>query len=82
MNVKQWLHANKCAKDRALMAAAADTTVSYLWQLAGGHRGCNRNMAERLCTATGGEIAVIDAMLPDLADSAVPETVDVFHKSA
>jgi len=82
MNIKQWLHAHKCEKERSAMAAAAGTTVQYLWQLSGLHRACNRKMAEAISKATNDEITVVHAMLPDLAELEESGSKDALQESA
>lgn len=52
MNVKEWLHAVKCQKTRQHIATLANTTVPYMWQLAGGHRCASTDLAKRLAKAS------------------------------
>jgi len=68
MNIKQWLHQNKCRHRREAVAKKAGTSVAYLWQLAGEHRACRKPLAKALADATGGEITVVHAMIPDQAE--------------
>jgi len=51
MDIKTWMNA-ATKKERARMAAAANTTVPYLWQLAGGHRNTGYPLAMKIVGAT------------------------------
>lgn len=63
-HLREWLAAAP-AQRRKEVAAAANTTVGHLWQLAGGHRKASAELAERLQDASGGEISIA-GLRPDL----------------
>lgn len=47
MNLKDWM--NKASEDeRQRMAAAAGTSVGYLWQMSGGHRTPSPRLAAEM----------------------------------
>lgn len=54
--------------ERQAMASRADTSVAYLWQLAGGHRKASLEMAKRLQDASGGQLT-IQGLRPDIFGS-------------
>lgn len=51
MNLKDWMHSTN-HEERSAVAAAARTSVGYLWQLAGKHRVPSKGLVERLESAT------------------------------
>ncbi|GAB2798936.1 hypothetical protein GCM10027040_27370 [Halomonas shantousis] len=62
--LRDWLAQAPEAK-REQVAASANTTVPYLWQLAGGHRKASLEKAKRLQDASGGELT-IEGLRPDI----------------
>lgn len=47
MMLKEWLR-DASPKEREKVATEADTTVEYLYQIAGGHRNASASLAKRL----------------------------------
>lgn len=64
MDVKTFLKTSTKA-EREEVARAAGTSVSYLWQLAGGHRNPSKVMAEKLEKASNGRINALAALFPE-----------------
>lgn len=63
-HLRDWL-ASASTSRRQEVAAAANTTVGHLWQLAGGHRKASAELAERLQDASEGQITIA-GLRPDL----------------
>lgn len=59
--------AEASAERREEVAQKAETTVAYLYQLAGGHRAASALLARRIENATDGEVTRAD-LRPDIFD--------------
>ena len=66
MDLREWL-AGASAEERERVAREANSSVAYLWQLAGGHRRPSLEKSLRIEKATGGDLKVED-LRPDLAE--------------
>ncbi len=51
MKLKAWLN-GASETERTAVAEQAETTVAYLWQLAGSHREAGAKLAKRISAAT------------------------------
>ena len=56
MNLREYLRHERDPAKRQALAEAAGTTVSYFWQIAGGHTRCSAELAVELEKASGGMI--------------------------
>lgn len=69
MNLKNWMKKTDSAQ-RQRLADCADTSVGYLWQLAGGHRKPGVETAKALVKAsqrvTPTAPMTLDALRPDI----------------
>lgn len=65
MNISEWLR-QADAEERRRVALLCDTTVDYLYQLAGSHRCASPQLAGLIETATNGAVTARD-LRPDLA---------------
>lgn len=68
-HLREWL-AKTPADRREAVAAAAGTTIAYLWQLSGGHRKATPEIAARLQDASDGDITIA-GLRPDLVPIAI-----------
>lgn len=64
MKMSEWLQQSTAAQ-RAMVARKAETRISYLYQIGGGHRLPSPALALRLEKATNGEVTLAD-MRPDI----------------
>lgn len=62
--MRDWL-LKSTQEQREQVAAEADTSVEYLWQISGGHRNPSKKLAERLEAATNGELNKVRLLFPD-----------------
>ncbi len=69
MNMKIWMK-KASQEQRDALAAEANTSVGYLWQLAGGHRRAGVDMAKALVKAsikvTPDSALTLDGLRPDI----------------
>jgi hypothetical protein len=74
MNLKPWLNSASDA-ERLAVAEKAETTVAYLWQIAGSHREAGAKLARRIATAT-------EKITPDRVVTAADLRPDIFEVPA
>ena len=74
MNLKLWLN-SASETERNAVANNAETTVAYLWQLAGSHREAGAKLARRIAVAT-------EAITPDRVVTAADLRPDIFDAHA
>lgn len=71
LQIKAWLRESS-AEERVRVAAAAVTTVDYLYQLAGEHRKASIELAKRLERASNGALTLA-GIRPDLYQLLSPD---------